>query len=341
MSIANPVPVPTPQSPETDASPRKQSGQASRSVERLQQALQGVQETIAPVWPLKDYVAVNPYLGFADQDFLVARRMLRSVSDFETLMPVDYYRDQFADGSILKSDVDAAVDEMVSDGVTGAEMIDVNQVLSLLQQESIRQPITETGLSEKSNDERLIRTISEVLDGLNQSDWTSVIRDEISKHCSAHYDQGQSIWPSPWRHLPLYQAWRSASKHDRSFELLGVKGFRDLVAALPHHPHAALAALLERLEVPDELWEEVLQCHAMATIGWSAWTRYKQRQSAAVGEEDTDFAGLLAMRLAYEVAVSECFAFKLDWASILSDSPGVGRRLIINRVRRSCCDMPC
>ncbi len=39
--------------------------------------LKEVSEVIAPVWPLKDYVAVNPYFGLADKPFLSARSFLR------------------------------------------------------------------------------------------------------------------------------------------------------------------------------------------------------------------------------------------------------------------------
>ena len=42
-----------------------------------------------------------------------------------------------------------------------------------------------------------MRTIAELLDRYSGSDWSSNIRDEVSKHCSAHYDEGQAVWTSP------------------------------------------------------------------------------------------------------------------------------------------------
>jgi hypothetical protein len=84
---------------------------------RLRQAIQSVQDKIAPVWPLKDYVAVNPFLGMTNRDLLSARRSLRMVSDVELMMPIEYYRNQFRNGMFSRTEIDAAVDEMVSDGI--------------------------------------------------------------------------------------------------------------------------------------------------------------------------------------------------------------------------------
>ncbi len=275
-----------------------------------------VRGKISPVWPLKDYVAVNPYAGFSDQEFLTARTSLRRVSDLETLMPVTYYREQFAAGSLGLEDIDAAVDELVADGVPGAERIDVNQVVTLLRQPGGSSPTADTLFTKSSNPDRDLRTFVEILDHHTRSEWSRLIVEEISKHCASHYDEGQSFWPSPWRDLPLYLAWRSAIRHDRNFDLLGVRGLRSLASSLPHDPQAALVVLLDRLGVPAHLWEDFLICEALTVPGWSAWTSYQQVEAERRGEENTDFASLLAMRLTYEVALSLRFDFQVDWDSV-------------------------
>ncbi len=285
--------------------------------------MERVRQKIAPVWPLKDYVAVNPYVGYTDQEFLTARASLRRVSDLETLMPVAYYREQFAAGLLCRADIDAAVDELVADGVAGAERIDVNQVVALLRQPGTRSPTADTLFTKSSNPERQLRTFAEMLDQHADSHWSRIVLDEISKHCAGHYDEGQAIWSSPWRELPLYHAWRSAVQHDRSFEILGVPALRELVAGLPNDPHAALVLLLNHMAVPDNLREDFLVCEALTMPGWSAWANYQHVEAQRRGEESTDLAGLLAIRLAYEVALLDHFEFRVDWASVVNhhDSP--------------------
>ncbi len=281
----------------------------------IDQVLETVQQKIAPVWPLQDYVAVNPYAGLASQKFLAARQSLRSISDLETFMPVDYYREQFREGRLRRTDIDAAVDELVADGVTGAERIDVNQVVSLLQETSGSSPTADAEFTTAENPGRRLRTFAETLDRHDGSHWCRVIRDEISKHCSTHYDEGQAVWSTPWQDMPLYLAWRSAAQYDRTFEIEGVAGFRKLVAKLPFEPRVALVVLLRRLSVPEHLWEAYLHCAALSLPGWSAWTSFRDREALDQGDEANDFAGLLAMRLTYEVALSEHFAFKVNLAA--------------------------
>ena len=293
--------------------------------------MQRVRERITPVWPLKDFVAVNPYAGFVDQEFLTARRSLRNVSDAETLMPVDYYRERFAAGDLCRADIDAAVDELVADGVTGAERIDVNQVVKLLQRPHKDSPSSDSLFAKAVHPDRTLRAFAEVLDRHHGSQWSRLVLEEISKHCAAHYDEGQAVWPSPWRRLTLYQAWRSAALHDRRFEILGVPGFRKMVAGLPHDPHAALVVLLNRLEVPAELSDDYLLCELLTMPGWSAWAKYQFVEAERRGEENTDLAGLLAMRLAYAVALAESSDFRIDWTVAIAH-----RRSTLSQPPRPC-----
>jgi uncharacterized protein YbcC (UPF0753/DUF2309 family) len=265
---------------------------------------------------LKDYVAVNPYLGFVAQEFLSARHLLRSVSDFELLMSADYYRQQFAEGAFSRADIDAAVDELVADGVAGAERIDVNQIVAYLREPLGPTPAADAEFESPSNPDRQLRTFAEQLDEHTSSDWSRLIRDEISKHCATHYDQGQATWSSDWQRLPLYQAWQMAAQHDRNIEILGIRGVRNLVAHLPQQPQAAVVELLTRLGVPQKLWADFLLCEALTMPGWIAWTKFQHRQAAQQGAECSDLAGLLAMRLAYEAALSEKCDFHVDWPAV-------------------------
>ncbi|MCO6455738.1 MAG: DUF2309 domain-containing protein [Pirellulaceae bacterium] len=281
----------------------------------IQGVLERVQARIAPVWPLRDYVAVNPYQGLADQKFLSARKSLQAVSDLELLMTVDYYRQQFAKGTFSEEDLEAAVEEMVAEGVAGAGGIVVSQVVAALREPSSPGPTADAPFAKANNQRRRLRIFAETLDHYTGSDWCRVIRDEVSKHCAAHYDQGQAMWASPWRDLSLYQAWRSAARYDLAGEILGIGGLRKLISGLPHQPHAALVVLLKQLGVPGEQWADFLVCEALAMPGWSAWTRYLQREAERRGGSCSDFAGLLAIRLAYQAALSVHLDFRVDWRS--------------------------
>jgi uncharacterized protein YbcC (UPF0753/DUF2309 family) len=316
MSIANVLPHPAKMSLADSPADERPTFDDSGNLSLIEQVIDGVRAKISPVWPLRDYVAVNPYAGLSEQTFSAAREFPRAVSDFEMLMPVDYYRQQFADGAFDESDIDAAIDELSADGDAGVEQIDVRQVLAWLHEPPQPGSTADPKRPNSTNVHRSLWSPVELLDRQNGTDWCCLVRDEISKHCAAHYDEGQALWKNPRRGLPLYQAWRRAAQHDRTFEFLGVRGFRSRIARLPADPQAAVVALLMELGAPTELWADFLLCEALAMPGWSAWTKYRHREAARGGANNSDFAGLLAMRLAYEAALCEHYQFPLDWESL-------------------------
>lgn len=267
--------------------------------------LDQVRATVAPVWPLQDYVAVNPYQGLADQNFLDARSQLRSVSDCEMLMPLDYYRTRFGEGEFLPSDIQVALGEIVDEGIPGAETLSLPRLVEWLH-----------GGPESGPDSILSRScwsFSREFDLNSDSRWTDVISEELSKVCSAHYDLGQATWSSPWKSESLFVAWRERNQIDLRMELKGLDGFRKFVASLPADANEALLKLLMEVGVPETHWHSYLLTIAYETPGWSAFTRYQSEQAAKQGKSCDDFIGLLAMRLAYDCAIAKTYEVKVDW----------------------------
>ena len=282
----------------------------------IESVLGHVEKLIAPVWPLADYVAVNPFLGLADRTFLDARRRLRAVSDAEMLMPLEYYRQQFATGQITRDDISEALQELNAD--TYAPRLSVDEVLKTLHGDD------EPGEKSEST-ERLIQTVCETVDQMNRSSWSQHVQTEIGRYCGAHYDEGQAAWPNPWKHLSLYGAWKAAQRIDRRADSLGIPMFRKFVKSLPETPAEAIEHLLRRLGVPEDLWEDLLLCMAYTIPGWSAWTRYQGEMASRAENTNDDFVGLLAMRLAYDVAVRESSGLDIDWQAIAKTRSLVSR----------------
>ncbi len=281
-------------------------------VRQFDELLKSVSEVIVPVWPLKDYVAVNPYSGISARPFLDARAFLKVFSDCETLMPLEHYAHQYQLGRFGAADIEAAIGELQSIGIGTPRPMSAQAIEQQLKQTTVSPGATEV-ISSNSNSNRRLRSLSETYDRHSDVNWTEAIRDEVSKLCAAHYDEGEAEWSSPWKQLPLYQAWRSASVHDRNIEALGMSGFRRFVARLPHTAEAAILHCLNLLGVPQQLWEAFLLCQAFTIPGWSAWAKYKDTQGeSALGN---DLVGLLAVRLAYDAALCEAFAFSVQWSS--------------------------
>lgn len=288
------------------------AGQADHT--GIYSVIDSVWQRIMPVFPLQDFVAVNPFSGYSEQTFLQATGLLGAISNHQTLLPVDHFAAQLQDGSLQKQHLNTAIDEMVADGVEGAENIDVNQILAWLnhpeQSADHQEPVASYA------QQRILFMISESVDRNTGSDWAATIVNEITKHCGTHYDEGQAAWASPYQDLPLYQAWKSAASIDRSIEIIGLSNFRNFVKQLPATPEAAIDALLGELGVPAPLWDDYLLCVALTIPGWASWTKYRHRQDTHQGLDNNDFAALLAMRLAYETVLSKKLKWQTHWPSL-------------------------
>lgn len=145
-----------------------------------------------------------------------------------------------------------------------------------------------------------------------------MIRDEVSKLCAAHYDEGQATWSSPLSHLSLYEAWQATASRDRNIEILGLPGFRHFVAQLPSQPEAAIAEMLARLEVPPRMWTTFLMCQAFSIPGWSGWAKYQTdwkhtADASSAQAAGDDLEALLAIRLAYDVALASEKSISIQW----------------------------
>lgn len=277
-------------------------------VEQFREIMKEVSDAIAPVWPLRDYVAVNPYFGIRHRRFMDARAFLRVFSHCEMVMPWNYYVQEYHRGAFHLGDLMQAIEEVDETGLNVP--LTARELVNLLE---TTPPFSHSGWdgTVAENPSRWIQTMAEMAAERSAFDWVELVRDEISKWCSAHYDQGQSTWASPYQDLPLYQAWRHLASLDRNMEAMGVVGFRDMVRLLPFTAEAAIVHLLQRLNIPLPLWSTFLLAQAYSVQGWAAWTRYQD--SECESPTSNDLAGLLAIRLAYDVAVSESLGLFQCW----------------------------
>ena len=84
----------------------------------LNAAIQEACSRLAPVWPLSSFVAVNPFLGFADMPFEQAASELRRLTGARMVMPRTFYRNAVADGRIGSSDLAPALSQARAKGLS-------------------------------------------------------------------------------------------------------------------------------------------------------------------------------------------------------------------------------
>lgn len=283
----------------------------------LEEYLAEIEKLVPPLWPLADYVAVNPFLGFVGQRFLDARQTLVGVRQGDPLPTTSYLREVLESGQIPAEDFAAAFLECQEEYPECYTGTTIDELLANLRS-------TDDNDEQAPTAERQFMTIAEIVDEANNTRWTSHIITDISRHCAAHYDRGQAAWPSPWKGLPLYEAWLKRASRSKRLDRLGIKGFRSLMGFLPSEPRQAIRSLLEMLEVPQHHWAGVLLAQLMSISGWASFIRFQTWNMEPPPRTTEDLVGLLAIRLTCDVALAKSLDLQDVVASLVKGPPSRG-----------------
>ena len=271
--------------------------------EKLTAMIEQSCDRIAPLWPLKHFVAVNPFFGLADLPFQQASDTLARITGNGIYMDRPYYREQFASGRISRSDIQEAIRRCES----GLAVEDVVHALSE------PAPTPRLGMA----------PVSEILERVEGGLWSSFVTERISLHCAAYFDLGQAMVKLPWRGQTLYESWRIVAEIDHSPAMMGLSRFRHAVAGLPADPLMTIALAVEELGIPESALERYLHASLISIGGWASWARYLRWQAELSGHRDAVMTDMLAIRLAWDILLyREKFSAALTarWREMLSAS---------------------
>lgn len=247
---------------------------------------------IAPLWPLRSFVAVNPFLGLADMPFAETAQLLAQRAGARMTAPRAFYAEAIRHGRITQADLAAAVAERPS--IPGAPT-DVAALQAFAAQNDAT-PQVET-----------LPTVADAAQQVTGKNWGLFITESISRWAAAHFDQGQAYWKSPWRHLTPYAAWRAEAAIDRTPDVAGLSGLRQTVLHLPESAAEAITVMLGQLDVPPAGLEAYLHRLLLTIAGWAGHARYQLWEAELRQQPDTTLEELLAIRLAWEVALLNSF----------------------------------
>jgi uncharacterized protein YbcC (UPF0753/DUF2309 family) len=304
-----------------DAAMETQAETAPRAIET---AIAAACNRIAPLWPLKHFVAVNPFLGFTHQGFGTTCATMRRVCKQDMLMPRQFFRDAVAQG-------------IIDDGAIAKALANAPANASVPGDVALAKAALARDAGERVKPPAVVATVAEVLDRLAQGDRqasrTSFMVDEISKWCASYFDEGQASWKLPEKALPPYQAWRMAARHDRNPETMGIKGFRATIASLPEDPVACIEFIVEAIGIPERARVDYLHRALFDINGWASYVRYLVWDNGLYGRADDRLVQLLAIRMAWgyclflertDPAFTQAWAAEMRQAEALPDDAGLG-----------------
>ena len=244
---------------------------------------------IAPLWPLKDFVAVNPFLGLSSKPFAQASQTMATSAGARMTMPRSFYAEALASGRIAEADLAAAlIQSKAAAGLT----LDFSRL-----KQAIDNP-NSTRFEPNA-------TVADVAGRVTGRDWSTLVVDRISFWAASYFDEGQAAWVSSLRNSPPYSAWRQDAMIDRTPELMGLRNFRGIVQSLPDNADAMLVEGIRLLGIGVPDFEAYFHRLLMRVGGWASYARYQVWQSELQGDKNACLTELLAVCIAWEVALLE------------------------------------
>jgi uncharacterized protein YbcC (UPF0753/DUF2309 family) len=264
--------------------------------------LQNALKRIPPLWPLSRFVAVNPFVGLSKMSFKEAASALHQAIGASLAMPPSFYRERYCSGLITMEDLEKSIRESLPEAAFQSDSLGA-QIADLI-----------TSLQSASWDVAKVSTFplpSAFLDATHGSRWESFATDEISKWCTAYFDQGQALWSFPWKGMPLFAAWKEASSLDCNPEISGIAGWRNLIRNLPDDPRQVIVEAALQLNIPVENAAHTFHALLLGIGGWAGHLQFLAHEKQLRGEKEESLVDLLAIRMVYELALQSAFSEKL------------------------------
>lgn len=259
--------------------------------EVLKTTLQKACKKIAPVWPLENFVAVNPYLGITDQTFDSAAQYLAAVGGIQMTLPTSFYVEKINAGEITREDIAEALFKK-SESIT-----DVDLFIAIVKNAADQKHLVPS-----------IKTLADVATKVTQKDWSRLVTARVSTWAASHFDHHQATWNAANQHANLFASWKAAASVDKTSEISGLTGFRKVVKQFPDHALEAAQHAIDILGLEQKHLPLYLHRLLLSVGGWSSYAARLDWDSELYGGTDGQLIEFLAVLLCWEAGVYTCLA---------------------------------
>ncbi len=280
--------------------------QETISTTRVKELLKRGTQSIAPLWSLENFVAVNPYMGMSEIRFEEAMDFLNKSGGVEATLPISFYREALERGILTKEDIEEALKNNGEDENTDA--------------------FIQSLYEEQENDSLRIKTLVDVASEINGKKWRRFMVDRISFWASAYFDHTQASWKTTSKSGSLFEAWKREAEIDYSSEAMGLKGFRKHIKSLSNDHLMAASEALVVLEVPENMMDHYLSSLLLKMNGWAGFAARIDWDARLYGKESNALEEFLAILLVWEMSLKKLLNYThLDneWRQAKSESLGI------------------
>ncbi|KPQ01604.1 YbcC family protein [Marinobacter sp. HL-58] len=263
-----------------------QSSAANASVDQWQVTLTNACHRIAPVWPLDQWIAVNPFWGLRHYPATHADHLLRRRRSESLLMPAAFYREAWEGGRISRDDLLASLEEA---GISDSAEFYCKRLYRP------ERPPAPPGYS-----------LLDILPAADQGERPmAAVVDQIGRTCGAFFDKRQSRWSTRSGEESLFDFWLKSARMDVSLDFrTGIRGVRAWFRALPDDRLEATGQAIEALGVDADTLEALCHGLLLRIPGWAGWCRGVDWRANLKGEDSGICEELLSVLLIWEWAAS-------------------------------------
>jgi uncharacterized protein YbcC (UPF0753/DUF2309 family) len=281
----------------TMANPHPDADDGTRDT--ILEAAHNAARAIPPLWPLASSVAVNPFLGQAEETLAIAGARLSRVAGISVTMPRHWYREKIAAGDISEQD-------LLEAWLNAPPCLRPSSVAALKAAAAIDRPTP-----------KALPTIADLAAEASGIDWPGLIEERFGHWAAGYFDVGQALW-SPPRGNSAFAAWRSMATHDLTPEIAGLPGFALHVSETPDYSIAVMARVARRVGIEKVALGSYFHQMLMTLGGWAQYARYQLWQAELAGGTDETITDLLAIRLVWEEALFIRYGPKIgdQWAKV-------------------------
>lgn len=279
------------------------------STVEIRSYLESASRVIAPLWPIKQFAARNPWLGLEDQSFDQVARWLKQKHHIDIYPSQSIFQKAQAQGKIdphflemelrrwldsQHSDLPAREKESFCRNALQSTSVSPKQLISpawrrlldsITQAVTIKQSIPS------------FQSVSSYVDELYGKQLGRALNHHMIKWCKLYLDEAQSAWSLPHKEDGFYPAWRQLIPYDPAIPASQRKFLRDW----PQEFTQALLQALAALQIPESEIQDYFEGHLLALPGWAGMLLWQSQQSSEQGSLLMEY---MAARLSLEAALT-------------------------------------
>lgn len=256
-------------------------------------------QSIAPLWPLRSFIARNPLVGFEAESF--EKAIVNGLDSFggQGLPSREMGQAAFSRGTITEQCLRQAFRHHTQELKTSLSV----RGLTVPTAELLRVYMTTAEAAPKSPPESLVQLDKMPTNQRLRTDITGAVNRLTIKWIAAFLDEGQAAWPMPGRQQGFYRAWQRLARFDKPLrEYLDSPALNRLVKGLPHEPERIIIEALQAMQIPLNRWESYIAQHLQELPGWAGFIKWRSSQPEHVLQKryPVSLTDYVAVRLAME-----------------------------------------